>query len=329
MTRQRVDLGTWPTPLECADRLAGALGLGPGDLWIKRDDATVLGGGGNKIRKLEYSCAAALANGADTLLTSGAAQSNHARLTAAAGARLGLQVELVLGATEPDVAAGNVLLDALLGARIEWAGAANERELAQALERRAAELRAQGRKVEVLPYGGSTPLSSLGYVDCARELLEQLGDLDRVVVAVGSGGTMAGLVHALGARRVLGVNTGAVADPHGAVRSLLQGLRAIEDSQAQLEPIGIAMEQVGAGYSALTEQVASALRLAARTEGMLLDPIYTGRALAGLRAAVKRGEIARGERTVLLHSGGLAGLFGHPRAPAAAAGSDPPRTQEA
>lgn len=312
----RVELASWPTPIEAAPRLARAIGLGPADLWVKRDDLSALGGGGNKVRKLEYLCGAALSNGADTLLTSGAAQSNHARLTAAAGARLGLEVHLVLGGSAPASPSGNVLLDRLLGAHLHWAGETTVGEpgtagLADAVELRAEQLRAAGRVVEVIPYGGSTAVSAQGYLDCARELLEQLPALEQVVVAVGSGGTLAGLVHGLGSARVLGVDTGALADPHGSVLELLEGLRELRPDAPRTEQPRIDASQVGDGYAVLSEQAAQALELAARSEGLLLDPVYTARALAGLRAAVERGELRRGAPTVLLHTGGLPGLFGH------------------
>ena len=301
-----VSLGSWPTPLEPAPRLARALGLYPDDLWIKRDDLTGLGTGGNKVRKLEYTCALARINGADTLVTTGAAQSNHARLTAAAGARLGLDVVLVL-AGDPPPPTGNLLLDALFGAQLRWAGPVGHDAQDDLAAEVAAELTATGSIVEILPYGGSSVLGARGYVDCALELLDQEPDLNHVVVAVGSGGTMAGLAHGLGGRRVLGVDTGAVNDPLGAVRSLLAGLQA----EPWTGGLNIRSDQVGAGYSALTPGVRDALWLAAHTEGVVLDPIYTGRALAGLRAAVGDGTVRPGDRTVLLHSGGLPGLFGN------------------
>jgi L-cysteate sulfo-lyase len=316
-TAPRVVLGTWPTPLEPAPRLARAIGLADGDLWLKRDDLVGLGGGGNKVRKLEFTAGAAVADGADTLVTTGAAQSNHARLTAAAGARLGLDVVLVLAGTPGSSSSGNLALDGLLGARVVWAGDADDAALeARALEV-AAELRDQGREPAVVPFGGSSAVGARGYVQAATELLEQAPDLARVVTALGSGGTMAGLVAVLGPERVLGVDVGAVADPAGAVARLLTGLTGEPYDPVALR---IRRDQVGAGYGALTDAVADALTAAARTEGVVLDPVYTGRALAGLTAAVADGDVVPGERTVLLHSGGLPGLFGHREAVARAEG---------
>ncbi|MFD4412541.1 D-cysteine desulfhydrase family protein [Streptomyces sp. NPDC058476] len=306
-TPPRARLATWPTPLEPAPRLAGALGLGPDDLWVKRDDLTGLGGGGNKIRKLEWTCGAALAKGATTLVTTGAPQSNHARLTAAAGARLGLRVVLVLAGKPGSSAAGNLALDGLLGATVVWAGdgAGLESRSREVVE----ELRRRGEVPELIPFGGSSALGARGYVECARELLGQAPDLTTVAVALGSGGTMAGLVAELGTSRVLGVHVGAVADPARTVSDLVAELSG---APCAADALRLRLDQVGDGYSTLTEPVMSALTLAARTEGIVLDPIYTGRAMAGLVAAVQDGTITRGQRTVFLHTGGLPGLFGHP-----------------
>jgi L-cysteate sulfo-lyase len=313
-----VVLGTWPTPLEAAPRLAQALGVGATDLWVKRDDLSGLGGGGNKVRKLEWLCGAALARGADTLVTCGARQSNHARLTAAAGARLGLDVVLVLTGSGTEAGDGNVVLDGLLGASVVWAGDVAHEALDPIASTVMAQLRQRGARPELIPYGGSSVLGARGYVACGVELLDQAPDLVTVVTALGSGGTMAGLVHALGAGRVLGVDCGAIEEPARTVGTLVTGLAGTLPDPAALR---IRLDQVGAGYAVLTEPVMTALRLAARTEGLILDPIYTGRALAGLAAAVAEEQIKPGERTVLLHSGGLPGLFGHPDAVACAAGS--------
>ncbi|MEJ8668041.1 pyridoxal-phosphate dependent enzyme [Streptomyces sp. MS1.AVA.1] len=160
----------------------------------------------------------------------------------------------------------------------------------------------------LIPFGGSSVTGARGYEECGRELLTQAPDISTVVVALGSGGTMAGLVGALGAERVLGVHCGAVPDPAGTVAALVSGLSATHQAP---EALRVRLDQVGDGYAALTEPVMAALTLTARTEGLVLDPVYTGRAMAGLAAAVEDGDIRPGRRTVFLHSGGLPGLFGH------------------
>jgi D-cysteine desulfhydrase len=312
----RVLLGTWPTPLERAPRLAGHLGLGPEDLWIKRDDLTGLGGGGNKVRKLEYLCGSARERRATVLVTSGAAQSNHARLTAAAACRLGLRCCLVLAGERPDALRGNVALDALLGADVVWSGSPDDVELVNRTTEVAEELSASGEVVELIPYGGSSVRGAYGYLDCGRELLDQLPGLRHVVVAVGSGGTMAGLVASLGAERVLGVDAGAVAHAGGRVAALVEGLRPLAgtpDHTPDHTPATLRLrdDQVGPGYGILTPAARSALVAAARCEGLVLDPVYTAKALSGLTAAVADGEITRGEPVVFVHTGGLPGLFGH------------------
>lgn len=305
-------LGSWPTPLEPAPRLAAAVGLAADALWVKRDDLTGLGGGGNKVRKLQYTCAQALAAAATTVITSGAPQSNHARLTAAAAARLGLQSVLVLQGEEPEVPAGNLVLDLLAGARLVWTGPATAEQLRREVERQAEKVRQDGGIPHVIPFGGSNSYAAQAYVDCSGELLAQLPDLDHVIVAFGSGATMAGLVAGLGAERVIGIDTGAVPDPAATLNELLDGMPDVRVGRPdlQLDP-----GQVGAGYAAVTPAAQEAMGLAARTEGIFLDPTYTARALAGLIARVAGGSIKPEDRTVFMHTGGLPGLFGHPDLP--------------
>ncbi|MEU1043496.1 pyridoxal-phosphate dependent enzyme [Streptomyces sp. NPDC005907] len=307
-TAPRVLLGTWPTPLEAAPRLSAHLGLRPGDLWLKRDDLSGLGGGGNKVRKLEFSCGQALNRGATVLVASGGAQSNYARLAAAAGRRLGLKVVLVLRGNGPRGRTGNLSLDGLLGARVVWAGDVDAAGLDLAVAATAEELTEQGERVEVLPFGGSDRNGALGYLEGGRELHDQLPDVEHVVVAGGSGGTMAGLVAALGAERVLGVDVGAVADLPARVAALVG---AVSDGRTEASALRLRRDQAGAGYGILTPAASSALEAAAVCEGVILDPVYTAKALAGLAAAVADGDIRPGRRTVFVHTGGLPGLFGH------------------
>ncbi|WP_369259307.1 pyridoxal-phosphate dependent enzyme [Geodermatophilus amargosae] len=300
-----VPLSHWPTPLDRAPRLSAALGLRPGDLTVKRDDLTDLGGG-NKVRKLEHLAAEAVRDGATVLVTQGGVQSNHARMTAAAAARLGLGAVLVLGGTPARDRPGNLALEGALGARVVVVP--DPADVDARVAEVAADLRAAGEVPAVLPLGGSSVTGARGYLACAAELGEQAPGARHVVVAVGSGGTMAGLVAGLGAGRVLGVDTGAVPDPAERVAALAAALGG--------DPSGLRLrrDQVGDGYGAPTEAAGTALRTAARTEGLLLDPVYTAKALAGLAAAVADGSIRPGEPTVFVHTGGLPGLFGHPLA---------------
>ena len=309
----RVSLGTWPTPVEAAPRLALRLGLDPESLWFKRDDLTGLGAGGNKVRKLEYLCAAAVERGATMLITSGGAQSNHARLTAAAACRLGMGCLVVLAGEPPTVPNGNIALEGLMGARVVWAGKVDDDELDRQVEEVASDLTRSGQRVEVLPLGGSNALGARGYIDCGNELEAQIPDLRHAVVAVGSGGTMAGLVSALGPERVLGIDVGATATASERVRALLNALSAVgavPPAHANA-PLRLRDDQIGAGYGVLTPEARGALIDAAQYEGILLDPVYTAKALSGLAAASKDGSIKHDERTVFLHTGGLPGLFGH------------------
>ncbi|MGH9007796.1 MAG: pyridoxal-phosphate dependent enzyme [Acidimicrobiales bacterium] len=304
----RVVLSSWPTPLEAAPRLAGWLGLDAGVCWIKRDDLVGLGGGGNKVRKLEYLCAAALERRATVLVTSGRRQSNHARITAAAAARLGLGCVLVLGGERPHEASGNLALEALMGTEVEWVGDLSDGELDEAVTSVASRLEASGQRVEVIPLGGSSPTGARGYVDCGAEIEAERPGVRHVVVAVGSGGTMAGLVAHLGSERVLGVDVGATADPAVRVAAMASALGA------GVGPVDLRIrrDQVGPGYGKLTEPARAALLAAARLEGVFLDPVYTAKALSGLAAEVREGGIGKDEQTVFVHTGGLPGLFGHP-----------------
>src|SRR5918993_2323068 len=208
MLDQRVALSpVSPTPVQSMDRLGAALGLTTGRLWVKRDDLTGLGGGGNKVRKLEYLCADALAQGCDVLVTGGGRQSNHVRMTAAAANHLGLACTIVLGSDPVDVATGNVVLDQLLAPETVWAGPLEYYALEAAIDDAADRLRAAGRRPYAMPLGGASTVGQLGYVRAALELREQLPDTCLVATADGTGGTHAGLAAGWGDHgAILGVD---------------------------------------------------------------------------------------------------------------------------
>jgi len=300
-----VPLAHLPTPLEPMDRLAAHLGMPPGSLWVKRDDATGLAVGGNKARKLEYICAAALRQGCDWLITSGGPQSNHARMTAAAAARLGLGCSLVLYGERPSALTGNLVLDHILQARVTFSGGADPASVVQDV---AGNLRGNGHTPYVIPLGGSTALGALGYVNAALELEEQDPSVSLVILASSSCGTQAGLVAGFqDHRKVLGIGVG---------WSTIERINDMANETAALAglnpPAGHAqldLDQVGDGYGQHTDSAKEAIRLAASLEGLILDPVYTGKAMAALIAAARERRLDPAGRTVFLHSGGLPGLL--------------------
>lgn len=319
----RVFLAHLPTPLERLDRLTEALG-GP-EIWIKRDDCTGLSTGGNKTRKLEFLMAEALDEGADMVMTQGATQSNHARQTAAFAAKLGLACHVLLedrtGSNDPAYNRnGNVLLDHLHGATTEKR--AGGLDMNAEMETVAERFRAEGRKVYVIPGGGSNPTGALGYVNCAYELVGQANDrglaIDRIVTATGSAGTHAGLIVGL-----KGINAN--------IPLLGFGVRAPKQKQEEnvfalaektAEKIGCPgvvkredvvadTDYVGAGYGIPREDTLEAITMFAELEAILLDPVYSGKAAAGLIDYCRKGRFAKGEKIVFLHTGGSAALFGY------------------
>jgi L-cysteate sulfo-lyase len=319
----RVRLGHLPTPLEPMTRLSAHLG-GP-KLWIKRDDCTGLATGGNKTRKLEYLVADALAQGADTLITLGALQSNHARQTAAAAAKLGLKCVLVLEerVTQPTDAYrhnGNLLLDRLLGATVKFVP--RDSSMTAAAETAADEVRSAGGKPHVIPGGGSNAVGAVGYVGCALEILQQAGELgmrvDHVVHATGSSGTQAGLIAGFDGMksgvRVLGITVGRPRDNQE--RNVG---RLLDETWAHLGLKGAAPRDnitaddsyFGEAYGIPTKAMKEAVALLAETEGVLLDPVYSGKAMSGLIDLVRQGRFARDDNVVFVHTGGQAGLFAY------------------
>jgi D-cysteine desulfhydrase len=299
-----------PTPLEPADRLGKALGLAPGQLWIKRDDLTPLAGGGNKVRKLDHLCGAALAAGADVLVTGGAPQSNHVRLTAAAARRLGFDVVAVMSGDAPTRASGNLVVDSLLGAELVWTGRPTLADVDAALAEEAARLTAQGRRPYVIPVGGASPLGSQGYIAAADELLWQKPDLDLVVVPASTGGTQAGLVAGFGSHdRVLGVSAAGFEDIEDRVGRLAAGSADLAGREPPTGTPRVDMRYAPAGYAAELDDVLAAMRLAARTEALVLDPVYTGKAMAGLAAGLAEGSVTAGGPVVFVHCGGAYGML--------------------
>ncbi len=320
----KVRLGHFPTPLEPMDRLSEMLG-GP-RLWVKRDDCTGLSSGGNKTRKLEYLMADAQTQGADTILTQGATQSNHARQTTAAAAKLGMECHILLedrtGSNDTNyILNGNVLLDRLHGATVSKRGGGTD--MNAEMEALAETLLSQGKKPYIIPGGGSNAIGALGYVNCARELAEQAAEtglhIDALVHATGSSGTQAGLVAGLAAIQ---------SDMH----LLGIGVRAPQEKQEQMVfdlakktadhlDIGLAIHRsdvrancdyVGPGYGLPTDGMIASVKLLAQTEGLLFDPVYSGKGLDGLIDQIRKGYFDGMENVVFLHTGGSAALFGYP-----------------
>lgn len=319
----RVRLAHLPTPLEHLPNLSKHLG-GP-EIWVKRDDCTGLASGGNKTRKLEYSMAAALAEGADTIITVGAVQSNHVRQTVAAACKLGLACEVLLehrvsDPTEYYARSGNVFLDKIFGANLhEYPGGT---DFVVEMDVVAAEVRKAGGKPYIIPGGASNTVGALGYVNCAMELLEQADqqglNIDHLITATGSAGTQAGL--AVGLKGTdsdipmlgIGVNI-----PQQAQEEKVYAL-ACATAEFIGKPGIVAREDivancnyVGEGYGVPTDSMNEAILLLARKEGLLLDPVYSGKGVAGMIDLVRKGEFKDASNIVFLHTGGSAALFAY------------------
>lgn len=313
----RVTLLDGPTPLQPMPRLSAELG-GRVELWIKREDVGPIAFSGNKLRNLEFLLGAAIAEGADTIVTSGRRWSNHCRLTAAAGSRLGLEVHAVLSGP-PEARSPNIDLIEAFGGTVHQAATAERAEREALVERVAGQLRSVGRRVKVLPVGGSDAAGAWGQVLAGLEVAEQASSLgfvaDAIVVPSATGGTQAGLM--VGSRlaaerespRIVGVVVARSVDELGLVIDQLVGeLSALAGNGAAPEPIDLDGSQLGAGYGIPTEASTDAAGLLARTEGILVDPIYGAKALAGLIDLVHSGSID-GQRVVFWHGGGLPALF--------------------
>ncbi len=319
----RIALFDAPTPIQRLERVENALGLTGARLFVKRDDLMGLGGGGNKLRKLEFLLGAAIAKDCDTFITTGARQSNHARLSAAAAARMGLKAELMLTDTVPRedpsyLHNGNQLLDGLFGATVNHLPRGTD-SLAAA-QARAEALRAEGRKVYVVGSGGSSPVGALGYVSCAAEIREQEAELGlrfgSVIVANGSHGTHAGLAAGMAAsgddpKRVLSFTV--LAELAEAERGTLalanETLALLRGAALGMEDIRIDGSQRGEAYGIPTEAMLAAVRLMARAEGLLIDPVYSGKAFAGVLAGLRDGSLTGDVLFVM--TGGTPGLYAY------------------
>jgi len=311
------------TPIEAAPRFSAAVG-GP-DIYIKRDDLLGLAAGGNKTRKLEFLVADALAEGADTLITCGAVQSNHCRLTLAAAVKEGLKCRLVLEERVPNSykpeASGNNFLYRLLGVeavKVVPGGSDMMKEMKAVAE----EVSAAGRRPYIIPGGGSNPIGATGYVACAEEILCQLFDMglriDRMVCASGSAGTHAGLVTGLYGNNsnipIVGIDVSRPKElQEKLVYDLVQKTAARVGIQSEIPRDAVLCfgDYVGRGYSIPTPEMAHAVRLLARTEGVLLDPVYTGKAMAGLIDLARKGFFRNDENILFVHTGGSPALYAY------------------
>lgn len=319
----RIHLAHLPTPLEKLDRLSKELG-GP-EIWIKRDDCTGLSSGGNKTRKLEFLMAEAQAQAADMVMTQGAIQSNHARQTAAFAAKLNMQCHIVLedrtqSTDQNYINNGNVFLDNLHGASIEKRGPGLD--MNAEMEQVAETFRAQGKKVYTIPGGGSNPTGALGYVNCALELVSQANDtdliIDHLVHATGSSGTQAGLIVGLKAMNaqipLLGIGVRA---PRPTQEENVFNLAKATAAKigcpdvVKREDVLANCDYVGEGYGIPAPSTLEAISLFAKLEGILLDPVYSGKGAAGLIDLIRKGHFKKGEKIVFLHTGGSAALFGY------------------
>ncbi|WP_099826471.1 D-cysteine desulfhydrase [Oceaniglobus indicus] len=319
----RVRLGHFPTALERLDNLTRHLG-GP-EIWIKRDDCTGLATGGNKTRKLEFLVGDALAQGADTLVTQGATQSNHVRQTAAAACKTGLRCHALLEQRVTNMGdaystSGNVLMDDIMGC--EYEERPEGLDMNAEGEALAEKLRTQGRKPYFIPGGGSNTIGALGYVACANEMVQQFDDerltVDAIVHATGSTGTQAGLLAGLHAMNVdipvMGVSVRAPEDKQRAnVHRLAVATADLLGARGDLPQSRVAVDdtEVGGGYGQPTDAMVDAIALLARQEGILLDPVYSGKGFAGLLSMIRRGVLTKGQRVVFIHTGGSSALFAY------------------
>ena len=319
-TLPKASLGFFPTPLIELTRLSKKLG-GP-EIYMKRDDNTGLALGGNKTRKLEYIMGDALAKGADTVITAGAIQSNHCRQTAGAAASLGLECHLVLGGEEPKQPQGNLLLDKIYGCHIHWAG---ENRKGEDIPSLVEQLKAEGKKPYVIPYGGSNELGAFAFIEAYKELEAQRQQLNvtftHIVFASSSGATHAGLI--LGNKifnsncQIVGINIDkgekdkVPFDEHIIALTNSTAKLVNTDYQFTADDLILNSDYVGEGYGVIGELENEAIAMTAQNEGILLDPVYTGRAMGGLIDMIRSGQIKPTDSVLFWHTGGAPALFAY------------------
>ena len=303
----RISIGVFPTPVQKLDNVSRLLGT---QVYVKRDDLTGLGLGGNKVRKLEYLLADAKAQGAEVVFTTGGAQSNHAMLTAAAARKLGMTPILILKQRGVTARQGNQLLEHLMGVDVRFMDTDDYADIYAEMDRVG---RALGKPYYKIPCGGSNALGTLGYVDCAREIRDQGLHFDHLICAEGSGGTMAGL--ALGAKlylpgtRVTGMMVDSDPFEEITVRLMREAAALLgADVQVSAEDCDL-RDLCGPGYAIPSQEGNAAVAMMAENEGLFLDPVYTGKAFAGLIAMAREGACKPTDRVLFLHSGGAGGLF--------------------
>jgi D-cysteine desulfhydrase family pyridoxal phosphate-dependent enzyme len=304
--KKKLNLSFTPTPLHQLERLSERLGI---ELWMKRDDLTgCIATGGNKIRKLEYILADALEKGADTVFTTGGPQSNHAKATAALAVKVGLQPVLVLAGNDPGKRQANLFIDQLVGADIRFSGARTAKQMEVALENTFSELVQEGRKPYLIPIGGSNGLGTLGYIDAYREI--EGNKFDWIVVTAGSGGTFAGIYLAnkesAYPAKLLGISPWL---PQAEISERVrQCIMELQPDFHQKEFL-IDDSYIGRGYGKITPEAEQAINLLAREEAILLDHVYTGKAMAGLLDYITKGRITSQDKVLFWHTGGAPGLL--------------------
>ena len=318
LSPKKVNLGFLPTPVVKLSRLSSILG-GP-EIFMKRDDLTGLGLGGNKTRKLEFIIQDALEKGCDTIVTAGASQSNHCRQTAAAAAQLQLECHLVLGGEAPDIANGNLLLDSLFGAQIHWAG---KNRKGEDIPRVIEELRAKGKRPYVIPYGGSNELGAYGFIHALKELETQIDTetLSHIVFASSSGGTHVGLMLGKALLKkhyeLVGINIDKGESDATPFDKFIVELANKTSNHFKMgfeftdKNLNLVDDYVGDGYGVIGSAEKEAIALTAQSEGILLDPVYTGRAMAGLIDMIRTGKLTKKEKVLFWHTGGAPSVFAY------------------